>query len=90
MKRETQASTASGYFLTVPSLNCPQMRKIENLMCNIFDGGTVRVYFRFRDTGKAALARRMVIRDHPLLRAELEHILGKENVKVQSNEQSAK
>lgn len=66
------------------------MHKVENLLCNIFDGGTVKVYFRFLDTGKAVLARHMAIKDDPLLRTELERILGKNCVKVQDIEQSAK
>ena len=90
VKRETSGGGAAGYFLTVPARDCPQMHKVENLLCNIFDGGTVKVYFRFRDTGKAMLARHMAVRDDPLLRAELERILGKDCVKVQDIEQSAK
>ena len=74
VKRETRGGEAAGYFLTVPARDCPQMHKVENLLCNIFDGGTVKVYFRFRDTGKAMLARHMAVRDDPLLRAELERI----------------
>ena len=66
------------------------MHKVENLLCNIFDGGTVQVYFRFQDTGKAVLARHMAIKDDPLLRAELERILGKDCVKVQNIEQLCK
>ena len=90
VKRETSGGGAAGYFLTVPARDCPEMHKVENLLCNIFDGGTVKVYFRFRDTGKAVLARHMAIKDDPLLRTELERILGKNCVKVQDIEQSAK
>jgi DNA polymerase-3 subunit alpha len=36
------------------------------------------------------LARHMAIKDDPLLRAELERILGKDHVKVQMAEQNAK
>ncbi len=64
--------------------------KVENLLCNIFDGGTTKVYFRFADTGQKVLARHMAIKDDPLLRAELERILGKDHVKVQTAEQNAK
>ena len=74
----------------MPARDCPQMHKVENLLCNIFDGGTVRVYFRFLDTGRAVLARHMAVRDDPLLRAELERILGKGSVKVQDAEDDAK
>ena len=90
VKRETSGGGAAGYFLTVPARDCPEMYKVENLLCNIFDGGTVKVYFRFLDTGKAVLARHMAIKDDPLLRTELERILGKNCVKVQDIEQSAK
>ena len=74
----------------MPSRDSAQMHKVENLLCNIFDGGTVRVYFRFQDTGRAMLARHMAVKDDPLLRAELERILGKDCVKVQDVEHSAK
>ena len=90
VKRETSGGGAAGYFLTVPSRDSAQMHKVENLLCNIFDGGTVRVYFRFQDTGRAMLARHMAVKDDPLLRAELERILGKDCVKVQDVEHSAK
>lgn len=88
--RETSGGEAAGYFLTVPDRTGPAMKKVENLLCNIFDGGTVKVYFRFADTGQKVLARHMAIKDDPLLRAELERILGKEHVKVQMTEQHAK
>ena len=90
VKRETSGGGAAGYFLTVPSRDSAHMHKVENLLCNIFDGGTVRVYFRFQDTGRAMLARHMAVKDDPLLRAELERILGKDCVKVQDVEHSAK
>ena len=90
VRRETSGGEATGYFLTVPSRQGPEMHKVENLLCNIFDGGTVKVYFRFADTGQKALARHMAIKDDPLLRAELERILGKDHVKVQMVEQNAK
>ena len=90
VRRETSGGEATGYFLTVPSRQGPEMHKVENLLCNIFDGGTVKVYFRFADTGQKALARHMAIKDDPLLRAELERILGKDHVKVQMAEQNAK
>ncbi|WP_317320952.1 DNA polymerase III subunit alpha [Subdoligranulum variabile] len=90
VKQEVSGKGASGYFLTVPSRDCPEMHKVENLLCNIFDGGTVKVYFRFADTGQKALARHMAIKDDPLLRAELARILGQEHVKVQETAQHAK
>ena len=90
VRRETGGGEAAGYFLTVPSRQGPEMHKVENLLCNIFDGGTTKVYFRFADTGQKVLARHMAIKDDPLLRAELERILGKDHVKVQAAEQNAK
>ena len=90
VRRETSGGEATGYFLTVPSRQCPEMHRVENLLCNIFDGGTVKVYFCFADTGQKALARHMAVKDDPLLRAELERILGKKHVKVQIAEQNAK
>ena len=90
VRRETSGGEATGYFLTVPSRQCPEMHRVENLLCNIFDGGTVKVYFCFADTGQKALARHMAVKDDPLLRADLERILGKEHVKVQIAEQNAK
>ena len=90
VRRETGGGETTGYFLTVPSRQGPEMHKVENLLCNIFDGGTTKVYFRFADTGQKVLARHMAIKDDPLLRAELERILGKDHVKVQTTEQNAK
>ena len=90
VQREVSGEGVSGYFLTVPSRQCPEMRKVENLLCNIFDGGTAKVYFRFADTGQKMLARHMAVVDDPLLRAELTQILGADNVKVQNLPNSAK
>lgn len=90
VQREKSGEGASGYFLTVPSLHCAEMHRVENLLCNIFDGGTVKVYFRFADSGKKALARHMAVKDDPLLRAELVRILGAEHVKVQTGSVDAK
>ena len=90
VRRETGGGETAGYFLTVPSRQGPEMHKVENLLCNIFDGGTTKVYFRFADTGQKVLARHMAIKDDPLLRAELERILGKDHVKVQTAERNAK
>ena len=36
VRRETGGGEAAGYFLTVPARDCPQMHKVENLLCNIF------------------------------------------------------
>ena len=90
VQREVSGEGVSGYFLTVPSRQCPEMHKVENLLCNIFDGGTAKVYFRFADTGKKMLARHMAVVDDPLLRAELAQILGADNVKVQNLPNPAK
>ena len=90
VQREVSGEGVSGYFLTVPSRQCAEMHKVENLLCNIFDGGTTRVYFRFADTGQKMLARHMAVVDDPLLRAELAQILGADNVKVQNLPNPAK
>ena len=90
VRRETGGGETAGYFLTVPSRQGSEMHKVENLLCNIFDGGTTKVYFRFADTGQKVLARHMAIKDDPLLRAELERVLGKDHVKVQTAERNAK
>ena len=90
VQREVSGEGVNGYFLTVPSRQCAEMQKIENLLCNIFDGGTARVYFRFADTGQKMLARHMAVVDDPLLRAELAQILGADNVKVQNLPNPAK
>ncbi len=90
VQREVSGEGVSGYFLTVPSRQCPEMHKVENLLCNIFDGGTTKVYFRFADTGQKMLARHMAVVDDPLLRAELTQILGADNVKVQNLPNPAK
>ncbi len=66
------------------------MHKVENLLCNIFDGGTVRVYFRFKIPAGPCWRGTWRLKDDPLLRAELERILGKDCVKVQDVEHSAK
>ena len=90
VRQEACGEVASGYFLTVPARDCTEMHKVENLLCNIFDGGTVKVYFRFADTGQKVWARHMAVRDDPLLREELVRILGPEHVKVQGTAQHAK
>lgn len=90
VQQETRGEGVAGYFLTVPARECEEMHKVENLLCNIFDGGTVKVYFHFADTGKKAWARHMAVKDDPLLRAELVRILGQEHVKVQGMDQHAK
>ena len=90
VQKETRGEGVAGYFLTVPARDCAEMHRVENLLCNIFDGGTVKVYFLFADTGKKAWARHMAVKDDPLLRAELVRILGPEHVKVQGLDQHAK
>ncbi len=58
-----------------------QMHKVENLLQNIFDGPTP-VYFKFEDSGQRVRApQSMWAMDHPLLRQELERILGADHVK---------
>ncbi len=83
-RHEKPMAGAGGLFLTVPGAQSPEMHKVENLLYNIFDGGATRVYFKFADTGRKVLARKMAVRDDALLRQELARILGEENVKVQA------
>ena len=73
-----------GIWMLVPSRSCVQMEKIENLLRHIFDG-TTRVYFKFEDTGQRMLApRSMWANNCPTLLRELERILGKDCVKLQT------
>ena len=68
-------------WLLVPSRQCRQMARIENLLHNIFDGHTP-VYFKFEDSGQYMRAPQSLwANDGPLLRAELERILGAGHVK---------
>ena len=74
-------TAAQSIWLLVPSRECAQMHKVENLLQNIFDGPTP-VYFKFEDSGQRVRApQSMWAMDHPLLRQELEHILGADHVK---------
>ena len=70
-------------YLKLPGRDCPQMRKVQNLL-GIFDGG-MPVYIYFADTRQLTIAPRTLwALDHPLLRQELERILGPQNVAVQA------
>ena len=82
---ESVAAPAAGsIWLLVPSMQSPEMHRIENLLHNIFDGPTP-VYFKFEDTGRRMRApQRLWALDHPLLRQELERILGPDHVKISS------
>ncbi len=72
-----------GLWLLVPSRQSPEMAKIENLLRNIFDGPTP-VYFKFEDSGQRMRAPQSLwVNDLPILRKELERILGPEHVKEQ-------
>ena len=74
-------TAAQSIWLLVPSRECAQMHKVENLLQNIFDGPTP-VYFKFEDSGQRVRApQSMWAMDHPLLRQELERILGADHVK---------
>ena len=71
-------------WLLVPSMQSMQMRQVENLLRNIFDGPTP-VYFKFEDTGQRMRAPQSLwANDHPLLRKELVRILGADHVKQQT------
>ncbi len=76
-------SAGKAFYLTLPGQQSPLLNKVKNLINHIFDGGTLRVYFRFADTGQKVLAQQMSAVDDPLLYAELVRILGAENVKIQ-------
>ena len=70
-------------WLLVPSRQSREMHRIENLLEHIFNGSTP-VYFKFEDTGQRMRApQKLWALDHPLLRQELERILGSDHVKVQ-------
>ena len=78
------SARVTALWLLVPSMHSEQMHRIENLLQNIFDG-TTPVYFKFEDSGQRMRApQSMWANDHPLLRAELERILGKDHVKQQT------
>lgn len=73
-----------GLWLLVPSRQSREMEKIENLLRNIFDGPTP-VYFKFEDTGQRMRAPQSLwANDVPVLRKELERILGADHVKEQT------
>ena len=81
---QAEKKEVCGIWMLVPSRSCIQMEKIENLLRNIFDG-TTRVYFKFEDTGQRMLApRSMWANNCPALLRELERILGKDHVKLQT------
>ena len=66
---------------TVSGAGAVPLLKVENLLQNIFDGPTP-VYFKFEDSGQRVRApQSMWAMDHPLLRQELERILGADHVK---------
>lgn len=90
MQRRTRPAQAgsAGLFLTLPSQNSPEMERVKNLLENIFDGGTTRVYFKFNDTGRKVLARKMAVRYDPLLHAELVRLLGDANVTARQAKQT--
>lgn len=77
---EAAAARVESLWLLVPTRECPEMHKVENLLHNIFDGPTP-VCFKFADSGRCMRAPRSLwAQDCPLLRTELERILGKGHV----------
>ncbi len=73
-----------GLWLLVPSRQSREMQRIENLLRNIFDGPTP-VYFKFEDSGQRMRAPQSLwANDVPVLRRELERILGPDHVKEQT------
>ncbi len=80
---QAAARKVEGLWLSVPSRQSAQMRQVENLLENIFDGPTP-VFFKFEDSGQRMRApQRMWANDHPLLRQELARILGQDHIKEQ-------
>ncbi|HJA24882.1 MAG TPA: DNA polymerase III subunit alpha [Candidatus Fournierella merdigallinarum] len=68
-----------GMYLKVPSRNCPQFAKVENLL-SIFEG-QLPVYIYFEDQKQLTLApRELWSMEHELLTCELKRILGEKNV----------
>ncbi len=68
-----------GMYLKVPSRNCPQFAKVENLL-SIFEG-PLPVYIYFEDQKQLTLApRNLWSMEHELLTCELKRILGDGNV----------
>ena len=68
-----------GMYLKVPSRNCPQFAKVENLL-SIFEG-PLPVYIYFEDKKQLTLAPRdLWSMEHELLTCELKRILGDGNV----------
>ncbi len=79
-RRRPAAPRVESLWLLAPSRDCPEMKKVENLLHNIFDGSTP-VCFKFEDTGRYMRAPRSLwANDCPLLRTELERILGQGHV----------
>lgn len=73
-----------GLWLLVPSRQSREMQRIENLLRNIFDG-PMPVYFKFEDSGQRMRAPQSLwANDVPILRRELERILGPDHVKEQT------
>ena len=73
-----------GLWLLVPSRQSREMQRIENLLRNIFDG-PMPVYFKFEDSGQRMRAPQSLwANDVPILRRELERILGPDHVKEQA------
>ena len=80
---QAAAKKIEGLWLLVPSRESGEMRLVENLLQNIFDGPTP-VFFKFEDTGQRVRApQSMWANDQPLLRQELTRILGAEHIKEQ-------
>jgi DNA polymerase-3 subunit alpha len=67
-------------YLRLPTKDCVQYEKVLNLL-ELFDGGKMPVILCFADTKqRLGVPSRLYTTGHPLLLAELERVLGKENV----------
>ncbi len=77
--KNSKQSKYNGLHIRLPSEECVERRKIENLL-SIFEG-TTPVYFKFEDSGKrVVLPRNMHITFNEPLMKQLRKILGEENV----------
>ncbi len=66
-------------YIRIPAMECPEREKVQNLL-EIFDGDVPVILCAAAEKKKIAVPRRLWAHDHPLLRKELENILGPGNV----------
>jgi DNA polymerase-3 subunit alpha len=79
-QNEAQAAPTQRLYIRLPSKSSVQYDKVLNLL-ELFDGGKMPVVLYLEDTKqKLGVPARLYTTGHPLLLAELERLLGKENV----------